>query len=59
MNMIRSLFFQMGIKRKIEENGTESDKKTKEDETFPISTFIKNLKDPETSFLGKYFQFLK
>ena len=42
----------MGIKRKIEENGADAEKKTKLDERFPIETFIKNLKDPESSFLG-------
>jgi hypothetical protein len=44
----------MGIKRKTEENDTESEKKTKVDQTFPIEIFVKNLKDPESSFLGKY-----
>jgi hypothetical protein len=44
----------MGIKRKIEEHGDDSEKKTKLDETFPIETFVKNLKDPESSFLGNY-----
>ena len=44
----------MGVKRKIEENGVESEKKTKIDETFPVGTFVKNLKDPESSFLGEY-----
>ncbi|CAF4032087.1 unnamed protein product, partial [Adineta steineri] len=42
----------MGIKRKIEENDIESEKKTKKDEVFPIETFVKNLKDPESSFLA-------
>ncbi|UJR08114.1 hypothetical protein I4U23_012391 [Adineta vaga] len=42
----------MGIKRKIEENGVDSEKKTKVDEKFPIETFHKNLKDPESSFLA-------
>ncbi|CAF1184286.1 unnamed protein product [Rotaria sp. Silwood1] len=42
----------MGIKRKIEENVNESEKKNKLDQTFSIETFIKNLKDPETSFLA-------
>lgn len=44
----------MGIKRKIEEKDDESEKKTKLDQHFPIETFVKNLKDPECSFLGKY-----
>ncbi len=44
----------MGIKRKIEEIDVESEKKSKLDQTFPIETFVKKLKDPETSFLGKY-----
>ena len=44
----------MGIKRKIEENGVDAEKKTKLEEEFPIGTFIKNLKDPESSFLGNY-----
>ncbi|CAF0988647.1 unnamed protein product [Adineta ricciae] len=42
----------MGIKRKIEENGVDAEKKTKLEEEFPIETFIKNLKDPESSFLA-------
>jgi len=43
----------MGIKRKIEENDIELDKKTKFDQIFSIEIFVKNLKDPESSFLGK------
>lgn len=43
----------MGIKRKIEENGLETDKKSKVDDAFPIETFVRNLKDPESSFLGE------
>ncbi|CAF3991334.1 unnamed protein product [Rotaria magnacalcarata] len=42
----------MGVKRKIEENVTEPEKKNKPDQIFPIETFVKNLKDPETSFLA-------
>ncbi|CAF3637003.1 unnamed protein product [Rotaria socialis] len=42
----------MGVKRKIEENITEPEKKNKSDQIFPIETFVKNLKDPETSFLA-------
>ena len=44
----------MGIKRKIEDNVEQPEKKTKLDETFPMETFVKNLKDPESCFLGKY-----
>ncbi len=43
----------MGIKRKNEENDDESEKTTKLDSSFSIEIFIKNLKDPESSFLGK------
>lgn len=46
----------MGIKRKIEENDIDSDKKTKLNQTFSNEIFIKNLKDPETSFLGKFYE---
>ncbi|CAF1172950.1 unnamed protein product [Rotaria sordida] len=42
----------MGIKRKIEENIDEPEKKNKLDQIFPIEIFIKNLKDPESSFLA-------
>jgi hypothetical protein len=44
----------MGVKRQIEETDNVSEKKTKFDEVFPIEIFVKNLKDPESSFLGKY-----
>ncbi|CAF3172196.1 unnamed protein product, partial [Rotaria sp. Silwood2] len=42
----------MGIKRKTEENVNEPEKKNKLDQIFPIETFVKNLKDPESSFLA-------
>ena len=44
----------MGIKRKIEDNLEQPEKKTKLDETFPMETFVKNLKDPESCFLGEF-----
>jgi hypothetical protein len=44
----------MGIKRKTEENDEESEKKTKFDQRFSIEIFVKNLKDPESCFLGKF-----
>lgn len=47
----------MGIKRPIEENGEESEKKTKVDEPFPMELFIRNLRDPESSFLGTFTPF--
>jgi hypothetical protein len=43
----------MGIKRKTEENNEESEKKPKVDQRFSIEIFVKNLKDPESCFLGK------
>ncbi|CAF4192822.1 unnamed protein product, partial [Rotaria sp. Silwood2] len=43
---------KMGIKRKTEENVNEPEKKNKLDQIFPIETFVKNLKDPESSFLA-------
>ena len=43
----------MGIKRKAEENDEESEKKTKVNDNFSIEIFVRNLKDPESSFLGK------
>jgi len=43
----------MGIKRKTEENDEESEKKPKVDQRFSIEIFVKNLKDPESCFLGK------
>lgn len=45
----------MGIKRKNEENDSDNDKKTKLNQTFSNEIFIKNIKDPESSFLGKLF----
>lgn len=42
----------MGIKRAIEENGDVSGKKTRTTERFPLETFAKNLRDPESSFLA-------
>ena len=42
----------MGIKRVIEENDDVSGKKTKLKERFPLETFLKNLRDPESSFLA-------
>jgi hypothetical protein len=48
----------MGLKRKVEENDEESEKKTKMDEQFSIEIFVKNLKDPESSFLGKFNLFI-
>lgn len=52
-----SVFFtvfqlQMGIKRKIEDQIDPSKKKAKSNGTFPLKTFVKNFKDPESSFLG-------
>ncbi len=44
----------MGIKRKTEENDEEFEKKTKFDQRFSIEIFVKNLKDPESCFLGKF-----
>jgi hypothetical protein len=55
----RSRSFQMSIKRQIEGNVEQPEKKTKLDETFPIETFVKNLKDPESCFLGESAAFEK
>jgi hypothetical protein len=48
----------MGIKRKAEENVEESEKKTKVNDNFSIEIFVRNLKDPESSFLGKFDRFI-
>jgi hypothetical protein len=48
----------MSIKRKIEGNSEDSEKKTKVDEKFSIEIFVRNLKDPESSFLGKFNGFI-
>jgi hypothetical protein len=42
----------MGIKRQIEDNDDETEKKSKLDPRFSIEIFVKNLKDPESCFLA-------
>jgi hypothetical protein len=43
----------MGIKRQIDDNAAVStEKKSKANELFSMSNFVKNLKDPESSFLA-------
>jgi hypothetical protein len=49
----------MGIKRQIEDNDDETEKKSKLGPRFSIEIFVKNLKDPESCFLGKFHLFIK
>ena len=47
----------MGIKRTNEETNAVSEKKSKSDTPFSMELFLKNLKDPESSFLGNDIRF--
>lgn len=47
----------MGIKRANEETNAVSEKKSKVDTPFSMELFLRNLKDPESSFLGNDIRF--